>query len=250
MSEATAEYALEAEAVTAGYGDRIVLREVTVRVGAGELVSLVGANGGGKSTLFKCFGGHLRPRSGRISVFGRPTRGMAPHQVVRAGLGQVPEGRHVFAGLTVAEHLRLAAAYGARARSEKTGDLLDRVHRLFPVLRERSGQAAGSMSGGQQQMLAIGRALMTKPRALILDEPSLGLAPLAVEGIFEALAELNHSGVAVLLIEQNAMAALRLSHRAYVLEGGRIVREGTGKELAGDGELIAHYVGRARRARE
>jgi branched-chain amino acid transport system ATP-binding protein len=178
-----------------------------------------------------------------VRLFGEDLGGKAPHEIVRAGLGEVPEGRHVFPGLSVAEHLRLAAAFGARARGADAAALIARVHELFPLLRDRADQAAGTMSGGQQQMLVIGRALMTRPRALMLDEPSLGLAPLAVEGIFTALRELNRSGVAVLLIEQNAMAALRLADRAYVLQNGRVVREGSGAELASDRALIEHYVG-------
>jgi branched-chain amino acid transport system ATP-binding protein len=236
---------LDAVDVTAGYGRNMVLRDVTVRVRQGEFVSLIGANGAGKSTLFKCLGGHVRPRSGRVRLFGEDLGGKAPHEIVRAGLGEVPEGRHVFPGLSVREHLQLAAAFGARARGEDAASLTARVHELFPLLRDRGAQAAGTMSGGQQQMLVIGRALMTRPRALMLDEPSLGLAPLAVEGIFTALRELNRSGVAVLLIEQNAMAALRLADRAYVLQNGRVVREGSGAELASDRALIEHYVGGA-----
>lgn len=241
----TARPALDAVNITAGYGRHTVLRDVSVTVAQGELVSLIGANGAGKSTLFRCLSGRLKPWSGTISLFGENIENKAPHQVVRAGLGQVPEGRQIFAGLNVSDHLRLAANYGARLKGQAVADLLDRVHTLFPLLKERSGQAAGTLSGGQQQMLVIGRALMTQPRMLILDEPSLGLAPLAAREIFRSLAELNRSGVAVLLVEQNAMLALRLSHRAYVLQGGRIVRHGLGADMAQDSELIAHYVGTA-----
>lgn len=239
----TAWPALDAVNITAGYGRHTVLRDVSVRVAEGELVSLIGANGAGKSTLFRCLSGRLKLWSGTISLFGESIQNKAPHQVVRAGLGQVPEGRQIFAGLNVSDHLRLAATYGARLKGEAVADLLDRVHTLFPLLKERSGQTAGTLSGGQQQMLVIGRALMTRPRMLILDEPSLGLAPLAAREIFRSLVELNRSGVAVLLVEQNAMLALRLSHRAYVLQGGRIVRQGLGADMAQDTELIAHYVG-------
>lgn len=237
--------ALEAVDVTAGYGRNMVLRDVSLRVGQGEFVSLIGSNGAGKSTLFKCLSGHVRPRSGRVRLFGEDLGSKAPHEIVRVGLGEVPEGRHVFPGLTVTEHLRLAAAFGARARGEDAAALTERVYETFPLLKDRGQQAAGTMSGGQQQMLVIARALMTRPRALMLDEPSLGLAPLAVENIFAALRELNRSGVAVLLIEQNAMAALRLANRAYVLQNGRVVREGSGAELAEDRALIEHYVGGA-----
>lgn len=238
----TREPALEVDRVVAGYGRHVVLRDVSVHVAYGELVSLIGANGAGKSTLFKCITGHIQPRSGDVRMFGQSVAGVAPHKIVRSGLGEVPEGRHVFPGLSVAEHLRLAASYGVTNSAD--GTRLEQVHKLFPLLRERAGQKAGTLSGGQQQMLVIARALMTRPRALILDEPSLGLAPLAVEDIFAALRTLNDAGVAILLIEQNAMAALRLADRAYVMRGGRVVREGTGHELAHDRELVSHYVGR------
>jgi branched-chain amino acid transport system ATP-binding protein len=241
MDESVA--ALEARNLTAGYGPHTVLNDVTVEVRPGELVAVIGANGGGKSTLFKCLCGNLRPRQGHVSMFGERTAGVRPHKVVRAGLGAVPEGRQIFSGLTVDEHLRLAASYSARGRSTDTAAALDRVHELFPILRERGRQRAHTMSGGQQQMLAIGRALMGEPKVLILDEPSLGLAPLAVADIYKALIRLHQSRVAILLIEQNAMAALRLSDRAYVIESGRVVRTGPGRELAEDTELINHYVG-------
>jgi branched-chain amino acid transport system ATP-binding protein len=165
--------------------------------------------------------------------------------VIRRGLGAVPEGRQIFPGLTVNEHLRLAASYAARQRRVDTDASLAHVREMFPILVERGGQLADTMSGGQQQMLVIARALISQPEMLILDEPSLGLAPLTVADIFRALKQLHAAGVAILLIEQNAMAALRLSDRAYVLESGRVVRTGSGAELAEDEELIAHYVGKA-----
>lgn len=242
---AEAEFTLEARNLCAGYGQNMVLRDVTVQVRPGEFVSLIGANGGGKSTLFKCFSGHVRVRSGTLSMFGASIASAKPHRIVRAGLGEVPEGRQVFAGLSINDHLRLAAAYATGGRSVDTRASLARVHELFPLLKERGDQQAGTLSGGQQQMLVIGRALMGSPRALMLDEPSLGLAPLAVADIFRALKQLNNSGVSILLIEQNAMAALRMSDRAYVLESGRVVQTGTGVELAEDSDLISHYVGRA-----
>lgn len=237
------EFAVEAQDVCAGYGAQTILRNVTIQVRPGEFVSIIGANGGGKSTLFKCISGHVRVQSGNLSLLGKDITRAKPHSIVRAGLGEVPEGRQVFGGLTVAEHLRLAATYATGRRVVDTRATLDRVHTLFPILKERAQQQVGTLSGGQQQMLVIGRALMGMPRALMLDEPSLGLAPLAVAGIFRALKELNESGVAVLLIEQNAMAALRLSDRAYVLESGRVVQTGTGAELVEDSDLISHYVG-------
>jgi branched-chain amino acid transport system ATP-binding protein len=235
---------LDVRGLSAGYGAHTVLHDVDLTVGHGELVSLVGANGGGKSTLFKCVSGNLKARGGGIWLFGEPLGGTPTHRVVRRGLGAVPEGRQIFPGLTVDEHLRLAASYAARQRGVDTEASLARVREMFPILVERGRQAADTLSGGQQQMLVIARALVSEPRMLILDEPSLGLAPLAVADIFRALKELHAAGTAILLIEQNAMAALRLSDRAYVLESGRVVRTGAGSELAEDEELIAHYVGR------
>lgn len=244
MGEPRTVTALAARGLTTGYGSHTVLHDVSIEVLPGELVALIGANGGGKSTLFSCFTGRLRPRRGHVTMYGHDIGGRGTHRVVRAGLGAVPEGRQVFPGLSVDEHLRLAAAYTTRGRRADTAAALDRVYELFPVLRERGRQRAHTLSGGQQQMLAIGRALMGEPRVLILDEPSLGLAPIAVAGIYRALDRLHASGVAILLIEQNALAALRLSDRAYVLENGRVVRSGAGRELAEDTELLDHYIGR------
>ncbi len=225
----------------AAHGDLAALSGATLTVGTGEIVALVGPNGAGKSTLLQCITGLLRPRSGAISSEGRDVLLLHPHEVVLHGLALVPEGRRLFGRMSVEENLVLGA-FSPRARAE-TRSSLERVYQLFPVLEERRRQLSRTLSGGQQQMVAIGRALMTAPRLLMLDEPSLGLAPRVVESIFETLGAINRSGVSVLLVEQNVRAALRLARRAYVLEGGRVVGEGQARDLLDDPHVRRAYLG-------
>ena len=232
---------LEVRDLQAAYGDLLALSGATLRIGAGEIVALVGPNGAGKSTLLQCVTGLLRPRSGAISSEGKDVLALHPHEIVEHGLALVPEGRRLFGQMTVEENLALGA-FGARARVEKQGNL-ERVYQLFPVLRERRRQLSRTLSGGQQQMVAIGRALMTSPRLLMLDEPSLGLAPRVVESILETLGAINRAGVSVLLVEQNVRAALRLAQRAYVLETGRVVGEGPAQDLLDDPHVRRAYLG-------
>ena len=216
------------------------LRGVSLTVGAGEVVALIGPNGAGKSTLVNAVSGLVPPASGRIALQGRDLTALSPWDIAAAGVLQVPEGRQVFPQLTVRENLQLGAT-ALRGRRATTG--LDDVHDLFPILRERSAQLAGSLSGGQQQMLAIGRALMGVPTMLLLDEPSLGLAPVVIAQVFAALRTLKARGMTILLIEQNAHLALDLSDRAYILDQGRIVLTGNSRDLARDDGVVAHYLG-------
>ncbi len=220
---------LTVEGLRAGYGAVEALHGVSLRVEPGEIVALLGANGAGKSTTLRAISGLVRPTAGEIRLDGEPLSGVPSHGIVARGLVQVPEGRRLFATLTVRENLEM----GAFTRRDAAGVEESRrlVHRLFPVLSERERQLAGTLSGGEQQMLAIGRALLAKPRILLLDEPSLGLSPILVRTILAALAEINAAGVTVLLVEQNARAALRLAHRAYVLVTGRVALEGPAKDL-------------------
>ena len=232
---------LEVEGLEVAYGRTPALRGVTLRVGAGQAVCLIGANGAGKTTAMRAISGLVRPQAGRIRFGEDDIIGRAAHRIAAAGLRQVPEGRQCFAELTVAENLRLGA-YLVPGRAE-IGRLQEAVLARFPRLRERLGQAAGSMSGGEQQMLAIGRALMGRPRLLLLDEPSMGLAPLFVEEIFAIIAALKADGTTILLVEQNASAALDVSDHAYVLETGRIVLSGPAAEVAQDPAVAAAYLG-------
>lgn len=214
---------------------------MTLSVASGEIVALLGSNGAGKSTLLKSIAGLLPPRAGAIRWEGEDLARVAAHQIVERGLAMVPEGRRLFAGMTVQEHLELGA-FTPRARAVRAASL-ERVHALFPFLHERRRQVVRSLSGGQQQMVAIGRALMTNPRLLMLDEPSLGIAPRLVRSILAALAEINRAGVAVLLVEQNVQAALTLANRAYVLESGRITVEGASAALLSDAHVRRAYLG-------
>ena len=220
---------LEIRDLSVAYGDVQVLHGVSLRVGEGEIVSLVGANGAGKTTTLRAVSGLVPAVEGQVTFDGRPLTGLAPARVVARGIGHVPEGRQLFSNMTVEENLELGA-YLPAARAVRAATLA-RVLELFPRLAERRGQVAGTLSGGEQQMLAIARALMSRPRLLILDEPSLGLAPIVVRAIFEAVARINAEGTTVLLVEQNLAQSLRLSHRGYVLETGRVVLEGRGDEL-------------------
>ena len=227
--------------MSASYGAIDVLKGISLRVEEGEIVTLIGANGAGKTTTLMCISGLHKPRSGQLTFLGQDILPMAPHHIVRLGLVQSPEGRKVFPRMTVAENLEM----GAYTRRDPDGVKTDyeRVYSLFPVLQERKTQPAGTLSGGEQQMLAVGRAMMAKPRLLLLDEPSLGLAPLIVARIFEVIQTLNQQGTTVLLVEQNARMALRIAHRGYVLETGTVTMEGTGVELLADSRVQAAYLG-------
>jgi branched-chain amino acid transport system ATP-binding protein len=231
---------LRIESVCAGYGDIQVLSDVSLQVDSGEIVAIVGANGAGKSTLLRTIMGTLVPRSGRIHFMDRLLSNRAPHRIAAQGLRLVPEGRRVFANLTVDDNLR-AGAY--LRPSADVGQALERAYTLFPTLADRRGQLASTLSGGQQQMLALGRALVSEPKMLMLDEPSLGLAPKVVEEIFLKLADLRGAEIGILLVEQNARKALALADRAYVLENGRVVLEGAAGELYRNESVIHAYLG-------
>ncbi len=232
---------LEIRGLEAAYGDVPALSGVTLRVGDGEIVALLGPNGAGKSTLLGCVAGLVRPRAGAISWGGDNLLTVAPHLIVERGLAVVPEGRRLFGSMTVEDNLDLGA-FSPRARAARR-ESLERVFALFPDLRARRRQIVRALSGGQQQMVAVGRALMASPRLLMLDEPSLGIAPLLVRRILDALVEINRAGVAVFLVEQNVRAALTLAHRAYILEGGRVVGEGEGLALLRDAHVRRAYLG-------
>jgi len=223
------------------YGNIQALRNVSLEVNEGEIVTLIGANGAGKSTLLKTISGLLKPKLGSIEYLGSNIDGKAAQSIVKAGISHVPEGRRVFANMTVEENLELGA-YLRKDRAQIKKDL-DYVYELFPRLLERRKQLSGTLSGGEQQMLAMGRALMSKPKLIILDEPSMGLAPIMVKNIFNIIEKVNKEGVTVLLVEQNANLALSVAHRAYVLETGNIVLSGTAKELQESDEVKAAYLG-------
>jgi branched-chain amino acid transport system ATP-binding protein len=225
--------------VSAGYG-RPVLHDLSLKVGPTEIVALIGANGAGKSTTLKTIMGQVKATAGRIDFDGAPLARASTAEVVRHGLVLVPEGRHVFPRLSVAENLRIGA-FSRKDRASYQHDL-PRVFELFPVLADRRKQEAGTLSGGEQQMLAIGRALMAQPRCLLLDEPSLGLAPLLIQAVFEAIRKINVTGVAILLVEQKAFVALNLATRSYVLENGRVVAEGESQALAADPRVKRAYL--------
>jgi branched-chain amino acid transport system ATP-binding protein len=232
---------LEVRGIDAFYGDLQALWNVSISVNQGEIVVLVGPNGAGKSTLLRSIVGLHRPAAGNILLDGLAIHTIPAHWIVERGIVLVPEGRRLFSSMSVLENLEVGA-YTSRARSEKD-KTLRRVFEIFPILAERQKQVAGTMSGGQQQMLAIGRALMGLPRLLIFDEPSLGLAPIVVENIFEVVQTVNRSGVTVLLVEQNVHAALELANRAYIIEQGRVVGEGTGADLLTDDNVRQAYLG-------
>jgi branched-chain amino acid transport system ATP-binding protein len=232
---------LRLDDVTTSYGAIEALRGVSLVVHPGETVAVIGANGAGKSTMLMTISGIVPSRAGRIVFDGTPIEGMPPHEIVLRGICQVPEGRHIFPRLTVFENLEMGA-YHVRERF-KIEDSLERVFGLFPILKERTKQAGGTLSGGEQQMLALARALMTEPRLLLLDEPSLGLDPLKVKTVFATIRELKDAGTTILLVEQNAHQALRIADRAYVMETGSIVKEGAGRELLHDPAIRAAYLG-------
>ena len=235
---------LSARGLTAGYGDVQVLRGVDLDVAAGEIVALVGANGAGKSTLLKCISGLLAPSAGAIRLDGRPIAGLPPARIVRLGIAHVPEGRQIFSRLSVGDNLMLGA-YSARPRltREELAARRAEVCKIFPALSPRLADEASLLSGGQQQMLAIARGLMARPRLLLLDEPSLGLAPVLVAEIFAVLRDLRTAGVGLLMVEQNARLSLAIADRGYVLETGRVALAGTGRELARMPEVIHRYLG-------
>ena len=233
---------LEISGLHAGYGGNEVLHGVSVKVAQGDMVAIIGPNGAGKSTLLNCISGLVNATRGKITLEGRDITGEAAFLISRSGLLQVPEGRQILGDLTVLENLQLGVT--ALHHRKPTHDLR-RVYALFPILEQRSQQRAGSLSGGQQQMLAIGRALMGAPRVLLLDEPSLGLSPLLSKQVLGALRELNKEGLTILLVEQNARAALRATQHAFVMEQGKIVHHGPSDELARDPDVIAHYLGQA-----
>jgi len=232
---------LEVKNLEVAYGALTALHGVSLTIQPGEMVALVGPNGAGKSTLLKTIAGLLVPRAGAILWEGKRLNAVPPQRIVERGVALVPEGRRLFARMTVRENLEVGA-FTRRAQTERRAQI-ERVHAIFPRLFEREGQLAGSLSGGEQQMLALGRALMGLPRLLLLDEPSLGLAPRIVESIFSVLAELHREGMSLFVVEQNVHAVLHLARRAYILEGGRIVGEGEGQKLLQDDHVRAAYLG-------
>ncbi|SHF49955.1 amino acid/amide ABC transporter ATP-binding protein 2, HAAT family [Desulfofundulus australicus DSM 11792] len=223
------------------YGSIRALQGISFHVSKGEIVTLIGANGAGKSTTLRTISGLLTPRQGEIYFQGQKINRIPAHQIVKMGISHVPEGRQIFPNLTVMENL-LMGAYTRRNRSE-IQETLEEVFTRFPRLKERARQLAGTLSGGEQQMLAMGRGLMSKPTLLILDEPSMGLSPLLVEEIFEIIKNINQQGTTILLVEQNAYMALQIAHRAYVLETGRIVLSGTSNEVQSNPQIRSAYLG-------
>jgi branched-chain amino acid transport system ATP-binding protein len=228
--------------VAVNYGSFTAINHVNIEVAEGEIVVLLGANGAGKSTTFRSISGISKLSKGEIHFLGMPIGGRAPDRNVREGIVQCAEGRKLFPQMTVQENLRMGA-YVHRKKSAEIKDSLEYVYRLFPILKEKHHDEAGSLSGGQQQMLAIGRALMSKPKLLMLDEPSVGLAPLIVEQMFQVIEEINREGITVLLAEQNANAALSIADKGYVFENGEIVVQGTASELLANDEVRKAYIG-------
>ena len=232
---------LQIKDLQVSYGGIDAVRGISFNVKEGEIVTLIGANGAGKSSTLRAISGLVKAKGGSILFNGEEIRGMDPTAIVSKGLMMVPEGRKIFPNLTVLENLRI----GAYLRKDQLDEDIEMVYNLFPRLRERSWQAGGTLSGGEQQMLAVGRALMGRPKLLMMDEPSLGLAPIVVQGIFDIIQQIHEAGTTVLLIEQNANMALHVADRAYVIENGRISLEGSGKELLEDESVKAAYLGTA-----
>ncbi|EJZ18590.1 ABC transporter ATP-binding protein (plasmid) [Rhizobium sp. Pop5] len=232
---------LEVDKIEVGYGDAIALWDLSISVRPGEIVSVVGPNGAGKSTLVNAIAGILRPHKGKIVIEGNDVSKVPSHRVCDYGIAVVPEGRRLFTAMTVLDNL-LLGAYRSLARAERDATLAE-VFQLFPVLQERQASLAGSLSGGQQQMVAIGRGLMAKPRVLLMDEPSLGLSPLIVGEMFEIIQMINERGVAVLLVEQNVNKALEIAHQAYVIEQGRVTASGAPEVLINDPSIREAYLG-------
>lgn len=233
------ENVLQVDNLQVRYGGIEAVRGISFNVKAGEIVTLIGANGAGKSSTLRAISGLVRPGSGSIIFEGEDISGKNPTHIVSKGLMMVPEGRKIFPNLTVIENLKI----GAYLRKDELEEDIAKVYEYFPRLKERSWQEGGTLSGGEQQMLAVGRALMGRPKLLMMDEPSLGLAPIVVQGIFEIIKQINSAGTTVLLIEQNANMALHVAHRAYVIENGKISMEGTGAELLNDEKVRAAYLG-------
>ncbi len=236
-----AETMLKIDDINVYYGAIHAIKGISLEVKQGEIVTLIGANGAGKSTTLRTISGLLKPKTGSIQFLGENIAGIPAHKIVRKGISQVPEGRRIFAEMTVNENLDL----GAFTRSDKKGiaDDLDMVFSLFPRLKERRTQVAGTLSGGEQQMLAMGRALMSRPKLLLLDEPSMGLAPILIREIFKIIVDINKQGTTVLLVEQNANMALSIANRAYVLETGRITLSGDADKLAASEDVRKAYLG-------
>lgn len=233
---------LEISDVSAGYMPGVdVVRNISLAVSLGEVVALLGRNGAGKSTLIRCISGLLKPRAGSISFAGSALASSEPAAIVKAGIATVPEGRRVFASLTVQENLALGMF--SRRRGVAVRSDVARIFDLFPKLAERRNQLAGTLSGGEQQMVAMGRALMAEPKMLLLDEPSMGLAPMMIEGVFDMINRLAKDGVTILLVEQNAVAALDVADRAYVLERGAIVQSGNAADIESRSDIKSHYLG-------
>jgi branched-chain amino acid transport system ATP-binding protein len=232
---------LEVERINAFYGNIHALREVSLTIDEGEIVTLIGANGAGKTTTLNCISGLVRPRSGTVKLQGEDLAKVLPHHIVERGVVQVPEGRRMFARLTVDENLRMG---GFTLTDEgRVRDGIGRAYDMFPRLKERRGQVGGTLSGGEQQMLAIGRALMVNPKVLLLDEPSMGLAPTLVESIFETIRSIHAQGTSILLVEQNASMALNVAHRGYVLQSGQIILADTAANLAANAQVRQAYLG-------
>ena len=233
---------LEVKDLKVSYGKIEAIKGISLNVNKGEIVTLVGANGAGKTTLLKTISGILKPSAGVINFEDKDIQGIAPHNRVLEGLCQAPEGRGIFPGMTVLENLEMGKYSRPDWKNELKEDL-DRIYTLFPRLKERQSQAGGTLSGGEQQMLSIGRALMSRPRLLLLDEPSMGLAPMFIQQIFNIIREIQTQGVSILLVEQNAAQALSCANRAYILETGNIVKEGAGKDLLNDEAIKKAYLG-------
>jgi len=231
---------LEVSGLTTAYGEISALRDANLSVGSGEVVGLIGPNGAGKSTLLNTIAGLLVPRAGRVDFDGRDVTGRSPEELLRAGLALVPERRRIFVDLTVEENLRIG---GVTIPATDRGDLLNEMAELFPVLRDKWTTSAGYLSGGEAQQLAIGRALMSRPRLLMMDEPSLGLAPILVDTVFQLVEALRDQGRTLLVVEQNATRMLEVADRAYVLRSGQMVAEGTGAELRSDERLFDMFIG-------
>jgi len=235
---------LKIDGLNASYGSIRVLKDVSIQVPSGKVVSIIGANGAGKSTLLKSISGLMKISKGCILYKEQDITGIPTNRIVGLGISQVPEGRQIFAHMTVLDNINLGAYhYFKRSNRLEIKERMERVYRMFPILEKRSKQIAGTLSGGEQQMLTIGRALMGRPELLLLDEPSMGIAPLIVREIFNVIKQLNQSGTTVLLVEQNARAALKVAHHSYVIERGEIVLEGLAAELLDNPKVKEHYLG-------